>query len=312
MTEKEKMQAGEWFSPNDEELVRDRARARHLTHRLNVALKDKDATYLATLRELCPRVEAMIRAPFHCDYGYNISIGKGSYVNFNCVFLDLGPIRLGQRCLIGPGVQLLTAVHPMNAAERATGKEKGAGVEALGGKVGEALLLEHKEVAVPVVFQHHPLAAGGPLAQLFLQHGPVCVQSVPGRPGKISLHIAVGHEGVIRLGPGVTGAGIFRALEAVFHAAVLPRAPLHRAGGTARAAAARAVLRLADVVHRAQPAVQAAQGKAGLGPRLFLHTKPPSIVEARRARITACRPVPAGRAARSEMPIPACCRGIPA
>lgn len=110
--------------PNDEELVRDRARARHLTHRLNVALKDKDATYLATLRELCPRVEAMIRAPFHCDYGYNISIGKGSYVNFNCVFLDLGPIRLGQRCLIGPGVQLLTAVHPMNAAERATGKER--------------------------------------------------------------------------------------------------------------------------------------------------------------------------------------------
>ena len=74
-------------------------------------------------------VEAMIRAPFHCDYGYNISIGKGSYVNFNCVFLDLGPIRLGQRCLIGPGVQLLTAVHPMNAAERATGKEKGAGIE---------------------------------------------------------------------------------------------------------------------------------------------------------------------------------------
>ena len=147
---------------------------------------------------------------------------------------------------------------------------------------------------------------------LFLQHGPVCVQSVPGRPGKIPLHIAVGHEGVIRLGPGVTGTGIFRALEAVFHAAVLPRAPLHRAGGTARAAAARAVLRLADVVHRAQPAVQAAQGKAGLGPRLFLHTKPPSIVEARRARITAYRPVPAGRAARSEMPIPACCRGIPA
>ena len=129
MTEKEKMQAGEWFSPNDEELVRDRARARHLTHRLNVALKDKDATYLATLRELCPRVEAMIRAPFHCDYGYNISIGKGSYVNFNCVFLDLGPIRLGQRCLIGPGVQLLPAGHPMDATERATGKEKGAGIE---------------------------------------------------------------------------------------------------------------------------------------------------------------------------------------
>ena len=123
------MLAGEWFHPNDAELEQDRTRARHLTHRLNVTLKDKDATYLATLRELCPGVEAMIRAPFYCDYGYNISIGKGSYVNFNCVFLDLGPIRLGQRCLIGPGVQLLTAVHPMDATERATGKEKGAGIE---------------------------------------------------------------------------------------------------------------------------------------------------------------------------------------
>ena len=121
------MLAGEWFHPNDAELEQDRTRARHLTHRLNVTLKDKDATYLATLRELCPGVEAMIRAPFYCDYGYNISIGKGSYVNFNCVFLDLGPIRLGQRCLIGPGVQLLTAVHPMDATERATGKRKRSG-----------------------------------------------------------------------------------------------------------------------------------------------------------------------------------------
>ena len=49
MTEKEKMQAGEWFSPNDEELVRDRARARHLTHRLNVVLKDK-APYASNMR----------------------------------------------------------------------------------------------------------------------------------------------------------------------------------------------------------------------------------------------------------------------
>lgn len=129
MTEKEKMQAGEWFSPNDEELVRDRARARHLTHRLNVALKDKDATYLATLRELCPRVEAMIRAPFPLRLRIQYLHRQRVLRQFQLRFLDLGPIRLGQRCLIGPGVQLLTAVHPMNAAERATGKEKGAGIE---------------------------------------------------------------------------------------------------------------------------------------------------------------------------------------
>ena len=97
MTEKEKMQAGEWFSPNDEELVRDRARARHLTHRLNVALKDKDATYLATLRELCPRSKHDPR-PFPLRLRIQYLHRQRSYVNFNCVFLDLGPIRLGQRC----------------------------------------------------------------------------------------------------------------------------------------------------------------------------------------------------------------------
>ena len=128
MTEKEKMQAGEWFSPNDEELVRDRARPATSPHRLNVALKDKDATYLATLRELCPRSKHDPR-PFPLRLRIQYLHRQRSYVNFNCVFLDLGPIRLGQRCLIGPGVQLLTAVHPMNAAERATGKEKGAGIE---------------------------------------------------------------------------------------------------------------------------------------------------------------------------------------
>ena len=77
MTEKEKMLAGEWFHPNDAELEQDRTRARHLTHRLNVTLKDKDATYLATAPGTLSGGRSMIRAPFYCDYGYNISIGKG-------------------------------------------------------------------------------------------------------------------------------------------------------------------------------------------------------------------------------------------
>ncbi len=127
MTEKEKMIAGEWFDPSDPELTRDRDRARRLSHRLNVELCDQDQTYRATLQELCPGLDgAFIRAPFQCDYGYNLYAGKGTFINFGFTCLDLGEIRIGCRTLIGPNVQLLTAIHPMEAEERATGIERGA------------------------------------------------------------------------------------------------------------------------------------------------------------------------------------------
>lgn len=123
--EKEKMLAGEWFDPHDAELTADRDRATRLMHRLNVACCGHDDTYRTTLRELCPHVRGFIREPFHCDYGYNIHIGEGSFVNFDCVFLDLAPIRIGRNTLIGPKVQLLTAHHPFDPAERVAGREAG-------------------------------------------------------------------------------------------------------------------------------------------------------------------------------------------
>ena len=126
MTEKEKMLAGEPFDPFDAELAADRDRARRLTHRLNVELCEQDDTYRATLRELCPGIgTALIRAPFYCDYGYNVFAGEGTFINFGCICLDLAPIRLGRHCQVGPGVQLLTAHHPLDAVERATGIEQG-------------------------------------------------------------------------------------------------------------------------------------------------------------------------------------------
>ena len=109
------MLAGEWFDPRNEELTADRDRATLLMHRLNAECPGHDAAYRAALRELCPNAAGFIRAPFYCDYGYNIHIGEGSFVNFDCVFLDLAPIRIGRNTLIGPKVQLLTPHHPLDA-----------------------------------------------------------------------------------------------------------------------------------------------------------------------------------------------------
>lgn len=125
MTEREKMLSGEWFTPQDPELTAIRDRATRLMHRLNVELCGHGEECRAALRELCPGCEGFIREPFRCDYGVNISIGEGSFVNFDCVFLDLAPIRIGRHALIGPKVQLLTALHPMDASERRTGLEAG-------------------------------------------------------------------------------------------------------------------------------------------------------------------------------------------
>lgn len=125
MTEKEKMIAGEWFNPQDAQLTADRNRATRLMQKLNAGLSDHDAEYLATLRALCPSAEGFIRAPFYCDYGYNVFLGEGSFVNFDCVFIDLAPIRIGKRTLIAPKVQLLTAHHPFDPAQRASGLEAG-------------------------------------------------------------------------------------------------------------------------------------------------------------------------------------------
>src|SRR5207245_2602654 len=68
---------------------------------------------------------AVIRPPFHCDYGFNISLGAGVFLNFNCVILDVVEVTIGDRTQIGPGVQILTADHPRDAAGRASGLEFG-------------------------------------------------------------------------------------------------------------------------------------------------------------------------------------------
>jgi maltose O-acetyltransferase len=68
---------------------------------------------------------ATIRPPFHCDYGFNISLGAGAFLNFNCVILDVVAVTIGAKTQIGPGVQILTADHPRDPAERARGVEFG-------------------------------------------------------------------------------------------------------------------------------------------------------------------------------------------
>ena len=61
-----------------------------------------------------------MRPPLWIDYGANIAIGAGTFVNYDCVMLDVAPIRIGAACQLATRVQLLTATHPIDPEPRAS------------------------------------------------------------------------------------------------------------------------------------------------------------------------------------------------
>lgn len=50
--------------------------------------------------------------------GYNITLGKGVYANFNCMFLDCNKIEIGDDVLFGPNVQIYPPGHPLDPITR--------------------------------------------------------------------------------------------------------------------------------------------------------------------------------------------------
>ena len=119
-TERERMLRGDAYDSRDPELLGLAHRARSLLARY-ASIPPTDATARRNLLgELLGSVgeDVWIEPPFFCDYGVHVHIAARSFVNVNCVFLDSAEIRIGANALISPGVQLLTATHPLRAAER--------------------------------------------------------------------------------------------------------------------------------------------------------------------------------------------------
>lgn len=121
------MLAGALYTANDDELQADLAAARNWLARYNtdLTLPPDDLHDLLVERFGSVGAGVSIRPPFFCDYGFNIHVGDHAFLNFNCVILDVVKVVIGARTQIGPGVQILTADHPRDAASRAAGLECG-------------------------------------------------------------------------------------------------------------------------------------------------------------------------------------------
>jgi len=118
-SEREKMTDGEAFYTNDPQLMEDKKNARVLCSRLNNSPEDEALRY-AILKELLGQCgeKIAVKPPFHCDYGYNIFVGDDFFMNFDCVFLDAAPIRIGAHCMIGPKTCIYAIGHPLEAQSR--------------------------------------------------------------------------------------------------------------------------------------------------------------------------------------------------
>ena len=119
-SERQKMLAGEMYDPLDPELAAARERARDLCQALNATREAQQEERRRVLRELfgLGGDSVWMQPPFFCDYGSNIELGERVFFNFNCVVLDVCPVRIGSLSLFGPAVQIYTAMHPFNAGLR--------------------------------------------------------------------------------------------------------------------------------------------------------------------------------------------------
>ncbi|MBD0336691.1 MAG: sugar O-acetyltransferase, partial [Cyanobacteria bacterium Co-bin13] len=124
-TEREKMLRGDLYLGSDPELVAARNRARRLWQQYNATDPEAKSQRTELLETLLGRVgtHVWVEPPFYCDYGSQITLEDGVYINMNGMFLDSAPIRIGSQTYLATNVQLLTATHPVNAAQRVAGPE---------------------------------------------------------------------------------------------------------------------------------------------------------------------------------------------
>ena len=118
----ERLKAGETISPNDPQAYKMRE-ASYDTKKL--LLKMNNTSDPSEIREWLSKitdseidVSVAVFTPLYINYGKNTRIGKNVFINFDCVFLDLGGITIEDDVFIAPKVSLLSEGHPISPDER--------------------------------------------------------------------------------------------------------------------------------------------------------------------------------------------------
>lgn len=115
VTMRERIASGKLFTDYCEGLPEDRIQAKRRMIAFNATGPDALEERLRLEQEIFGKeTKAWIEPPFYFCYGTNIEIGEGTYINFNCNFVDDTKIIIGKKVLFGPAVTIATVGHPIN------------------------------------------------------------------------------------------------------------------------------------------------------------------------------------------------------
>lgn len=127
MSQRERMAAGMWYDANfDPELASARVAAMDLAEQFNQTPYADTEGRARLLDQLVGHLgrDVEVLSPFMVDYGSNVSLGDGTFLNHGAYLMDGAPITIGSYCFIGPGFGAYTAQHPLVAKERNRGLER--------------------------------------------------------------------------------------------------------------------------------------------------------------------------------------------
>lgn len=96
--------------------------ARRITFLLNTAYRTPDEVRELLSELFGYKVPSSLRVfpPFYTDYGKNINIGEGVFINACCHFQDHGGVTIGDGCQIGHNVVFATLNHELAPERRKT------------------------------------------------------------------------------------------------------------------------------------------------------------------------------------------------
>ena len=121
----DQMKSGAWYDAEDVSLRQLRASCKAKLQQFNAMPESDRQQAIGILYTLLDAQEGLnIEAPFRCDYGPNIHLGRNFYANFNFSVLDEADVTIGDHVFIGPNVGIYTAIHPLDPKTRKTGLER--------------------------------------------------------------------------------------------------------------------------------------------------------------------------------------------
>ena len=176
---KDRIARGELYIGTDDDLAAEYERAQLILERYNASAFAEQELRDRLLRELLKACGegVHVRPPFRLEYGTGVSIGARTFLNYDCLMLDVAPVTVGADCQVASRVQFITATHPIDPHVRRIGWETAKPIT-----VGDNVWLSSGVILCPgVTIGDDTVVGAGAVVTRDLPAGVVAM-GVPARP----------------------------------------------------------------------------------------------------------------------------------